>query len=208
VRPAPSDPPEIEQTLWKDITGACAWYVGANTGQSLDQLRRRFNFVVAFEPAEECWDLLPQHPDVQVVRMAVSDVNGEILLAAPPSKIATGQLVTPGTWGMEWDADEPGTMFRTVPARSIDTLTETLPPPSFILVDVEGHEAHVLNGAHRTISHYRPAWLIEFHTPELHDIIEHHLAANGYHIETIRHPHYQPETHMWWQHGWIKALPE
>lgn len=206
MKPAPSDPPEIEAVLWKGIIGNTAWYVGANTGQSLFQLRTRFNHIIAFEPAEECWAFIEEDGQAQLMKMAISSVNGDIQLAAPPSKISTGQLVTPGTKGMEWDPDEDGTEIRNVPARTIDFLVEILPPPSFILVDVEGHEGHVLHGAQFAIAAYQPSWLIEFHTPELHEMIEDFLIERGYTTETVRHPHYAKGSPMWFQHGWLRAF--
>lgn len=208
MRPAPSDPPEIEDILWENVGGAVAWYVGANTGQSLPQLRARFTNIIAFEPAEECWPYLEPEFDVRLVKVAVSDNVGVVALAAPPSKISTGQLVTPGTVGMEWDAEEPGTEYRQVPCATMDALAAKLPPPSFVLVDVEGHEGKVLDGARDVISKYRPGWLLEFHSPAMHTYCEKTFLNVGYDVFSIRHPHYAKDSHMWHQHGWLKAYPK
>lgn len=210
IRPAPIDPPEIHHTLWDGFVGEVGWDVGANCGQTLPEISRRFTYVAAFEPAVECHQHLARwvgRDGIVVCDYAVSDVDGEIQLAALPDKIDTGQLVSPGTHGMEWDPDIPEAVARTVKARRIDTLVHELPPPTFIKVDVEGHEARVLDGAATVIDTHRPAWLIEFHTPELYDYCHGVLTAAGYRIDTIRHPHYAAGGPMWRQHGWLKAFP-
>ncbi len=225
MKPAPSDPPEIEARLWEGIgligmsEGALAatpnlvaWYVGGNTGQSLPELTNRFHHTVVFEPAEECqpylqdWCRRNPFANVTVVQCAVSDTDGEIILAAVPDKISTGQLVTYGTHGMEWDPSGPGVRDRVVAARRIDTLVEEYPAPDFILVDVEGHEMRVLQGGEQTITDYTPQMLVEFHTPQLHTAVEDCLHGHDYaDVATIRHPHYPARSRMWHQHGWVKA---
>jgi FkbM family methyltransferase len=211
MKPAPIDPPEIQTQLWEGIGGSVGWDIGANCGQSLPQMTHRFHTTYAFEPAQECANHLaawtrstPRR--VIVLPIAISDLDDTIDLAALPDKIDTGQLVTPGTHGMEWTPDVPTAVARSVPARTIDSLTEELLPPDFLKIDVEGHELHVLTGAWQTLTDYRPDLLIEFHTPQLYrdciECLEHH----GYtQITTVRHPHYPPQSQMWHQHGWIRA---
>ncbi len=211
ITPAPIDPPEIHRQLWDGYLGEVGWDVGANCGQTLPEITNRYTYVVAFEPAVECHEHLAGwvgRTGVLVCDYAVSDVDGDVDLAALPDKINTGQLVTPGTHGMEWSPDVPTAVARTVKARRIDTLiAEGTPAPNFIKVDVEGHEQRVLDGAVQTIADYKPSWLIEFHTPHLHDYCEQTLRSAGYRIETIRHPHYSYGSPMWLQHGWLKAFP-
>lgn len=207
ITPAPIDPPSIHPTLWAGIDGVCGWDVGSNVGQSLSEMTTRFEQVIAFEPAAECQPYLApwRERGVTVLDIAVSDINGPLNLAALPDKIDTGQLVTPGTHGMEWDPEIPEAVRRTVPARSIDSLVEEHPPPDFLKVDVEGHELRVLYGAEQTITDYMPDWLIEFHTPQLWEACVECLKAHGYQVSTIRHPHYAKDSPMWFQHGWLRA---
>lgn len=210
MKPAPIDPPEIHHQLWADVApDYMGWDVGANCGQTLPEMTRRFTRVVAFEPATECQPhLAPWRDGVDIRQVAISDHDGEVTLAALPDKIDTGQLVTPGTHGMEWNPDVPGAVARTIPCRTIDSLAFGDSPgrPNFIKVDVEGHERHVLDGAALTIEAYRPQWLIEFHTRDLHDYCRDLLLATGdYQVQTVRHPHYHPGTGMWFTHGWLKA---
>ena len=217
MKPAPSDPPEIEHVLWNGISGFIAWDVGANTGQSVHILAERFKQVVAFEPAAECFGLLwnacvtaanRNSATVILKPYAISDHDGQIALAALPDKIDTGQLVTPGTAGMEWSPQEWDTSYlRPVECRSLDSLVAELPRPDFVKVDVEGHERAVLDGAHDLADAFRPTWLIEFHTPELADYCWDFLAEHDYRIEVVRHPHYPVHSQMWYQHGWLRGFP-
>ncbi len=122
MRPAPIDPPEVHRTLWHGFEGEVGWDIGANCGQTMGEMTRRFRQVVAFEPAVECFEYLEpwtrKVPDVNVVicDFAISDTDGTVTLAALPDKIDTGQLVTPGTHGMQCTADIPAAVARTSPA--------------------------------------------------------------------------------------------
>ncbi len=214
IRPAPIDPPEIHNHLWRGFHGAVGWDIGANVGQSLEEMTGRFKHVVAFEPSVECMPFLQpwdRRANVRVVQAAVSDTDGEIALAALPDKIDTGQLVTPGTHGMEWSVDwtsqHPPEIVRTVPAWRIDSLVEEMRPPDFWKIDVEGHEMHVLSGAEQTITDYMPDQLIEFHNHDLYNAIIECLTAHGYtDISTVRHPHYPERSEMWHNHGWLRVF--
>lgn len=205
MRPAVTDPPEIEARLWHDFTGNIGWDVGANCGQSLAEMQTRFEQVVAFEPASECWPYLRQYPEVKIMPVALSDVDDEIDLVEIPDKINTGQLVTAGTVGMEWDPGQPDAVVRRVPSFTIDALSELMDRPDFLKIDVEGHELRVLYGARKLLAIVRPSLLVEFHAPNLHRSALDMLDSFGYSTETVRHPHYYPGTPLWFGHGWIRA---
>jgi FkbM family methyltransferase len=210
VRPSAVDPPEVAEILWRGFGGDTGWDIGANCGQSLFYLTRACSRVLAFEPAaESCAYLTDQFghlPGLQVYQLAVSDHDGTLQLAAIPQLMETGQLVTPGTRGMEWDpGDWDAVPVRTVPASTADALAGRLGVPDFAKVDTEGHEGHVLRGAAGLLRRGTTGWLIEFHSPELHETCLGLLRDAGYDPETIRHPHYPPGGAMWRQHGWIRA---
>ena len=211
MKPAVIDPPEIWSRLWEGFHGDVGWDIGANCGQTIPIMLDRFQTVFAFEPAEECWpyltDLREQHPDLTWLPAAISDTTGDIDLIALPDKIDTGQLVTAGTCGMEWNPDRPDAAVRTLLSYTADHLVSegTAPAPDFMKIDVEGHEQRVLFGARKTLAVHRPDLLIEFHSPELHTNCQALLEQFGYDVETVRHPHYRPGTPMYSQHGWLRA---
>jgi FkbM family methyltransferase len=211
MRPAACDPPEIESQLWAGLGGEVGWDIGANCGQSVPRMRNAARRVVCFEPAQESFEVLQRIygsvEDFAVRQLAVSDHDGEVTLGVLEQQIATGQLVSPGTHGMEWD---PATGWddipnRVVPCRTVDSLAREYGKPDFIKVDTEGHELKVLQGAIVTLARGTD-WLIEFHSPELHEACEEILLGGGYDPYVIRHPHYPKGGHMWRQHGWLKAF--
>lgn len=206
MKPAPPDPPEVTQALWDGVGGLIAWDVGANCGQTLPTLLSRFAVVIAFEPAQECFPWLERFERATVLPYAVSDTEGTVDLVALTDKIDTGQLVTAGTVGMEWNPGDPTGTVRTVKSTTLDRIAAELGPPDFVKVDVEGHEAKVLAGAKDLLLHGSPQeWLVEFHSPELYKHCQNTFKEAGYRVEVIRHPHYEPLTAMWFQHGWMRA---
>lgn len=213
MKPAGTDPAEIHSQLWAGFGGVVGWDIGANCGQTLPEMTTRFTQVVAFEPADECKPWLSDwmgkaRGSLIVSDYAVTDVDRPITLTVLPDKIDTGQLVTAGTVGMEWDPDGPDATTRTVAGRTVDSLVEELPPPDFMKIDVEGHEMRVLAGAWQTITDYEPDLLIEFHSRDLHAGILECLTQHGYQrIETVRHPHYPHGSPLWHTHGWVRAFP-
>jgi FkbM family methyltransferase len=66
------------------------------------------------------------------------------------------------------------------PVLTIDTLAERWRAPGFIKIDVEGAELLVLEGARRTLRHYRPVILVEVSTME--DSVRELFYAFGYRI--------------------------
>jgi FkbM family methyltransferase len=213
VRHSAPDPAEVTSALWKGFGGTTGWDVGANCGQTILEMAFAFQRVDAFEPCQDSFSdalrLVSRHGlNASVSRLALSDHDGEVTLAFPgQEQRETGQLVTPGTAGMEWEpADWSSAEQVIVPCVRADTLAAERGMPDFVKVDTEGHELHVLKGATWILSERKTDWLIEFHTPGNHDECERLLREAGYHVETVRHPHYQPDSQMWRQHGWIRAF--
>lgn len=212
IRPAPSDPPEIEHILWQGFTpGDLVLDVGANCGQSIPSLKKLSREVWAYEPSVESFEVLNSRysadPDVTLFSLAVSNENADIELMAAPSKIDTGQLVTHGTRGMEWSDDEMAYgEIRSIEAVTLDEhLGENLSRVGFIKIDVEGHELFVLQGSSRLIESVRPEMLVEIHSEELGSEIQ-GLLGRHYNIQVVRHPHYAPDSELWRTHFWLKCF--
>lgn len=214
--PAPIDPPEVHEKLWRGFRGRVGWDVGANAGQSLGEMSERFTRVHTFEPAEECLPTLNRNAEmlknVTVHPLALSDFDGEIGLVDIPDKIDTGQLVSFEAEGMEYDAHQQGHKVRKVKSYSIDSYLKILgedEAPDFIKIDVEGHELHVLNGALDTILRHRPDFLIEIHSQKLGEQVSEILDTFRYVIQVVRHPHYTVSrglAHMYPVHYWLRCF--
>lgn len=211
ITPAVPDPPELGNRLWERFSPAkVAFDVGANCGQTVQNLRMFSDAVVAFEPHETAAaylsDLGGQWPWFRVVPMAVSDRTGSIPLMALPGKVDTGQLVTSGTEGMEWSGDLALGEVWDVPATTLDDwATENNVWPTFLKIDVEGHELQVLNGATAVLEGL-PEMLIEIHSEALGVAIMDKLSER-YEIQIVRHPHYATGSTLWKTHFWMRCFP-
>ncbi len=215
ITPAVPDPPELDDVLWRGFEiGDVAYDVGANCGQTVDIIHGFNERVVAFEPAEEAYQyldqlILPSRSSwLTISPLAVSDTREDIELVAAPSKIATGQLVTHGTEGMEWSEEEMRDgEIRVLRATTLDHFSREYGVPDFIKIDVEGHEGAVLRGAAQLIREYQPQMLIEVHSELLGTEIAAQLGATHY-LDLVRHPHYVPGSLLWRTHFWYRAFPK
>jgi FkbM family methyltransferase len=116
--------------------------------------------VLAFEPnpvAREQLDanvLLNGCDNVVVLEMAASDESGHRLLSVPATP-------DPSWSSLETRTFEPGDALP-VETTTIDVEVEARRlRPSFLKIDAEGHELHVLAGAKRTLESQRPLVLCE-----------------------------------------------
>jgi FkbM family methyltransferase len=205
LKPAGMDPPEIQDRLWAGLGGEVGWDIGANAGQSVPRMRMAARRVLCFEPAVESYEVLERswrgNDGISFRNIAVSDHDGEVELSVQDEPISSGQLVSPG---LEWQAVHAG-QFRLVPCRTADSLAREYGKPDFIKVDTEGHELKVLQGAAGLLARGTD-WLIEFHSPELLNDCQIVFLHAGYTPFIIRHPHYEPDSRNWHQHGWLKAF--
>ena len=209
VRPSAVDPPQISALLWDGFGGAYGWDVGANCGQTILTMCQLFDRFTCFEPCAGSFGFARATFGFADIRqLAVSDHDGELELAFPAAEQReTGQLVTPGLKGMEWEPEDWGAVEKvTVPCRTADSLAAELGAPDFMKIDTEGHEAAILAGARGLIASGRTDFLIEFHSPDNYWQCHGVLEAADYRRNTVRHPGYASGSHMWHQHGWIKAF--
>ena len=85
---------------------------------------------------------------VTVLHAAVAASDGEIAFAEGLNGHAEGD-------------NTAGTI--SVPAATLDTLTDTYGPPAVVYLDVEGFELEALKGARRLLAVHRPSLLVEVH---------------------------------------------
>lgn len=157
--------PEIRCLHTMVQPGTTALDVGASHGVYSYALARLDMRVEAFEPQGssaatlEAW----ARGRVHIHRVAVSDVRGTLPLRIP--MVGRQRVTTRATL-----ADLPGkSVVSEVPVRAIDDFEFV--DVSFMKIDVEGHEEHVLRGAEKTIARCRPTLLVE--------IEERHLAGSS-----------------------------
>jgi FkbM family methyltransferase len=154
--------------------GGVVYDVGANAGfftLLASKLAGPAGAVVAFEPIERNLRYIREHlrlngvENVQVLPIAVSDRNGIVQFAAAENP-AMGGLSASG--GIE------------VQSRTLDELAQTIPPPSFIKMDIEGAEHAALIGAIETLRRARPIILLSEHGWEQHERCGRLLDDLGY----------------------------
>lgn len=139
--------------------GRVAVDAGANVGLYSLPLAARFDRVLAFEPnATLVSDLVAANPGtIEIHTVGLSDRRAQTTLYVP----VRGQVVLSG-WGSLNPNNLPDRTAVRLVAVEVTTLDSFgLDCVDFLKIDVEGHEAEVLGGAHETIARCRPRILIE-----------------------------------------------
>ncbi len=133
--------------------------VGANWGLYTRELARLSRQVHAFEPSHEMAVLLRRTApgNVAVHEVALSDRSGEAELVIPRA----GSELIHGLASIEPDVISPAGEYELerVPVCRLDSIIRD--GVTFVKIDVEGHELHVLHGASELIDRSHPAFLVE-----------------------------------------------
>jgi FkbM family methyltransferase len=133
--------------------------VGANWGLYTRELSRLSRHVHAFEPCQQMADFLRRTSpsNVAVHEIALSDRSGEAELVVP----RMGDELVSALASIEPDVASAAETFTSqlVSVRPLDSIIQD--DVSFVKIDVEGHELHVLHGARDLIERSRPAFLVE-----------------------------------------------
>jgi FkbM family methyltransferase len=171
--------------------GTVAIDVGAHFGtysQALSRLVGKTGKVISVEPISEDAAFLRAAArqlrlPIEVCACALSDTAGEATLRIP-ARFGQQKTALATLEGHQGEGEA-----RTVPVlRLDDLLAGERRPVSFIKVDVEGHEAAVLEGARLTIATHKPNLLIEiegrFLDCSVQDVIDQVLAF-GYRGEFL-----------------------
>lgn len=159
--------------------GDVVYDIGANAGfftLLASKLAGPSGAVYAFEPMERNLRYIHEHlrlnrvENVHVLPMAVSDRNGVARFAAAANP-AMGGLSIEG--GIE------------VQSATLDHLVKTLPPPSFIKMDIEGAEHAALTGAAEVLRTARPVVLLSEHGYVQHERCGTLLQGLGYRVTSL-----------------------
>jgi FkbM family methyltransferase len=168
----------FERTIFP---GAVVVDIGANVGYfSLlaAVLAGKTGRVFAIEPSPRNADYIRRHvrlnkfSTVTVIEAAISDRSGEAFFDLGAS-IATGHLSESGQIRVD--------------LVTLDSLLaeETLLPPDFIKIDVEGAEFAVLQGAKDVLSQHQPVLFMDTHAREAHQPTVAFLEDLGYTFEIL-----------------------
>jgi FkbM family methyltransferase len=142
------------------------WDIGANMGLFAIPAALKASRVYAFEPDVElahnlCRSLrlrANRGLNATVICAAVSNVDGTANFEISKFSRAMNKLEAVGRWRQSTVTVE---QIRIVPTLSIDTLANSLAPPTILKIDVESAEMLVLEGGAATIAAHRPSILIE-----------------------------------------------
>jgi FkbM family methyltransferase len=80
-------------------------------------------------------------------------------------------------------------------------------PVDFIKCDTEGAEVAVLRGAAQLIARDRPWLLVEVHSVDNCLGLARMLTDWAYLFTVVRHPEYEPYSHLWYSHCWFSCQP-
>lgn len=172
--------------------GDTVWDVGANVGMftfaSTFQAKSN-GFVAAIESDTFCVDLLRRSASaksedrakIMVLPAAVSDSVGIAEFHIAKRGRSVNYLAS------SQDSTQTGGLRETVSVMTVtlDWLSDRLPPPKVLKIDVEGAETNVLRGAEQLLSKYKPIILcevLEYNADACTDIFH----AYGYSLYNFR----------------------
>lgn len=183
--------------------GDLVFDIGAHVGDRVSSFRRLGARVIAVEPqpgpARALAIIHGRDPDVVLIRAAVSDCAGELMLKVnsdnPTVSTASLEFIAAadrarGWEGQSWDAE------LRVAATTLDALIADYGAPSFIKIDVEGYEDRVLAGLSASV----PALSFEFTT------IAREVALRALGLAAALDPRYRFNLSLGESLDW--ALPE
>ncbi len=159
--------------------GSVVYDIGANAGfftLLASKLAGPSGAVYAFEPMERNLGYIREHlrlndaRNVHVVPVAISDRSGTLRFAAAQN---------PAMGGLSATGDIE------VQARTLDELARSLPPPTFIKMDIEGAEHAALSGAMELLRSAKPVVFLSEHGWEQHERCGRLLESLGYEVELL-----------------------
>ena len=155
--------------------------IGANIGYNT-LLFSDYGPVLSFEPLyHELVELNVKNNSlrypVQVIPCALSDEKSFTKIHIPSNGCQSNVLINYGGTSFHHQDDWKGEGVDVKCERLDDIYTGV---PSFIKIDVEGHELQVLKGASETIKKHKPTILIEIHNFSEDSDIHQYLKSLGY----------------------------
>jgi FkbM family methyltransferase len=177
--------------------------VGANVGAWTRWLAPRFLRGHAIEPDPSALaELRADTPEnVRVHPVGAWDAPNTIRFARYAASTHTSAYFAEG--GINTG---PRTGWLDVECLPIDAL-RIEGPVDFLKCDTEGAEVAVMRGAADLIERDRPWLLVELHSIDNCLRLTRMLSAWGYLFTLVRHPDYEPYSHLWYSHCWLSGQP-
>lgn len=172
--------------IWKQLVAKAdvIFDIGANTGvysliaKSLNPNAK----VYAFEPVKRVYKKLLinnelNHFDIISLNVAASNIDGKAIIYDAPT-----EHVYSVTVNRNMTEPDSNAVAVEIDVTRLDTLIEKMSIPKIDLmkIDVETHEAEVLEGLGRYLNQFRPTMLIEILTDEVGERVESLLKDKNY----------------------------
>lgn len=146
---------------------------GANVGFWTIDMAKRFEHVYAFEIDPETYECLEKNLDSREIKncsvqnVGLSNKKNQYQIANGWNGHSMGSHLMPKTLmlGKKRRPDNSRARSKLRPGSKINTITidsMSLSSLGFVKLDVEGHEAQVLEGGKETLSKYKPIVMIEY----------------------------------------------
>ena len=156
------------EALAEALTHVTDWSVaidgGANVGFWAQKMAEKFDDVYAFETDKDTFNCMKENcPTVHARNCGLSDEIGKKVLADGLNNKSMGTHLeaSVGNNNLEGRAKSSRRNDRVhIPTVTVDSLE--LPSLGFMKLDVEGHEAQVIEGARETLLKYKPIVMIEY----------------------------------------------
>ena len=165
--------------------GELVFDVGANMGNRSKVFRKLGARVVAFEPQDYCADFLEAafagDRNFNLARLALSESAGEMILH-------TGEAHTLSSLDNEWiERMKDGGRFahhhwdkgKKVPVITLDQAIKRFGLPTFIKIDVEGHELSVIRGLSQPVQVLSLEFASEY-LDKSHECLDHLESLGNY----------------------------
>lgn len=145
--------------------------VGAHIGSMCVPASACYGKVTAFEPVKDSFEHLSLHAklngcaNLEAFNVALSNQAGECPIVFNQKNTGGTHVVTQEDIDLGRRHAQDRLESVTVACSKLDDF-ELEPPPSVVLVDIEGHDMEFLEGAKRTLAAFRPKLIMEIWTDD------------------------------------------
>lgn len=137
--------------------------VGAHVGHFTVRLSKTASHVYAFEPGPIQLRGLRKNLQLNGI------TNVTVFPEGVSNEVGVCSVSTPGGYGQMQISKDPQGTIKTVTLDSLLAYDSFADRVDLVKIDVQGHEAKVLEGMHKFVAHYKPRLVIELHDKEFND---------------------------------------